>query len=182
MWKGVLLMSALRGTFSRFLCFLHKSRRTLLLIVIVAAVTLFSNALIAVWLSNSYDLTVPSLGTIYVTGVEAYGGDINTTNGAISVDLGEIQVGIPKNVSFYLRSISNVPTTLNFSINNWEPESLDRFMLISWNYSGNQIAPNEEIPIRIDLITVASADFVDYLITNNVTFFSFSLSIQAVKS
>jgi hypothetical protein len=175
-------MSALRRIPSRFLRFLYKSRKTILLILVVAAITLISSALIAIWLSKSYNLAIPTVGTIYVTGFVAYGGDINSTHGVLSIDLGEIYVGSSKNVSFYLRSVSNVPTTLALSVDNWEPESLEPFIPVSWNYSGKQIAPNEEIPIRIDINTVASADFVDYLIANHVDSFSFSPNIQPMES
>jgi hypothetical protein len=159
--------------------FLSLSRRTLILIIIVAAIF---NTLIAVWLSRSHNLTVPSIGTIYVTGVEAYGGDITSTNGAMTVDWGENGVGSSNSVSFFLRSASNVPIAIALSIENWEPQSIEPFMLVEWNYTGAQLAPKEEISIRFDLKTSSSYDFADYLITNNITSFSFSLHVSAVKS
>jgi len=117
-----------------------------------------------------------------VTGVEAYGGDINSTNGALTVDWGVIPVGNSSSVSFYLRSVSNIPVTLALSLDNWVPRSIEPFIFVSWNYTGNQIAPGEEISIRIDLKTTATSDFVEYLVANYVRSFNFSLNIHTVQS
>jgi hypothetical protein len=149
--------------------------------IAVVAITVIFHALIASWLSKSYNLKIPSMGTIYVTGVEAYGGDINSTNGSLTVDWGVIQVGSSNSVSFYLRSVSNVPVILALSPDNWVPRSIEPFMPVSWNYTGNQIAPGEEISIRIDLKTTTTSAFVDYIVSNKVTFFSFSLNICSVQ-
>jgi hypothetical protein len=149
--------------------------------IAVVAITVIFHALIASWLSKSYNLKIPSMGTIYVTGVEAYGGDINSTNGSLTVDWGVIQVGSSNSVSFYLRSVSNVPVILALSPDDWVPRSIEPFMPVSWNYTGNQIAPGEEISIRIDLKTTTTSAFVDYIVSNKVTFFSFSLNICSVQ-
>jgi hypothetical protein len=162
--------------------FLSQSRKSILLAVAVATITLITNTLIAIWISNSFDIHIPSIGTIRLIGVEAYGGDINITNGQISLDVGTIHVGTPKNVSFYIRSVSNMPTTLNLIVDNWNPDGLERYMNVSWNYSGNQVAVGEEIPIRINIDTVDTADFWGYLITNHITSFGFSLTIKVSET
>ena len=154
-------------------------------VVSVAAVVLLIlvfSTLIAVAASRSTDAIIQNSGRIVLVGLDAHGGDINPTSGGFSVDLGEIQVGRPKSISFYLRSVSNVPITLAFSLNSREPRGIESFFDVSWTYNGTQLAPKEEIPIRIDISTAASADFVDYVIANHVTYFSFSLSIYAIES
>jgi hypothetical protein len=161
---------------------LYSSRRTIFLIVVVVTITLILNVLIALWLRRSYDVTIPTLGTVTVTGVEAYGGDLNSINGILTVDWGETIIGTSKNCSFYLRSKSNVPVTLTFNVSDWKPTSITPFMIVSWNYTGNPIVSNEEMPIRISLKTVTSTEFFDYLITNKVTSFSFSITIKALES
>ena len=149
--------------------------------IVVVAITVIFHALIASWLSKSYNLKIPSMGTIYVTGVEAYGGDINSTNGSLTVDWGVIQVGSSNSVSFYLRSVSNVPVILALNPDNWVPRGIEPFMPVSWNYTGNQIVPGEEISIRIDLKTTTTSAFVVFLGSNKVTSFSFSLNIRSVQ-
>lgn len=172
-------MSALQVKAEKLLCLLRKSRKTILLIATVAAITLATSTLAAILLNNTYDLCIPSLGTIRLIGVEAYGGDINQTNSELEIYLGEIQVGTPKNISFILRNKSNTPTTLSMTANNWKPQNLATYMSVSWNYTGNQIAPNQEIHVRIDIDAPTTMEFANYLITNNVESFSFSLTIKA---
>jgi hypothetical protein len=148
------------------------------------AVIFVSSALIVIVASKSIDASIQNSGKITLVGLEAHGGDIDSSNGMFSVDLGKIYVGVSSNVSFYLRSISNLPTTIVFTIENWQPENVESFLLVSWNYSGQQIAPNEEISVRINLKIVDSGKFFDYLLSNQISSlsFSFGLEIQAVES
>ena len=162
--------------------FLYRYRKTLILIIIVVTITVISNVAIAVWLYQSHDITIPTVGTIHLTGVEAYGGDIKLVDGVDSIDWGSIYAGSPKNVSFYLRSLSNIPITLAFSADHWEPEGLESFALISWNYTGTQISPREEISVRIDFDSVLSNDFIDFLLANHDIAFRFNLNIRAVET
>jgi hypothetical protein len=156
-------------------------RKTRNLIISFVLISLVSVALIALAISKSLEFTVQNSAKITFLGVEGFGGDLNSFNGVFSIDWGQIYVGDSANATFYLRSVSNVPATLALNIDSWEPEGIEHFIFVSWNYSGTQIAPREEIPIRIDLNTADSADFVDYLITNNVTYFSFRVSISALE-
>jgi hypothetical protein len=151
------------------------------LIIAVASITLILNVLIAVWLSKIDNLTVPSIGTIYVTGVEAYGGDIKSTNGTPTVDWGTFYLSSSKNASFYLRSVSNIPIKLAFNVTNWSPEGLAPYMTLSWNYTGTEIAPREEIPLNFTLSLSPTEDLINYLITNNVTAFNFDIHIYASR-
>jgi len=124
--------------------FFWRSRRIILLIVFVAVVTLIANVLIALWLSRSYELAVPSVGTIYVTGVEAYGGDLKLVNGAVSIDWGTLKWGDSRSVSFYLRSTSSVPARLALNVTDWNPERMKDYATVSWNYNGTQLAPQQK--------------------------------------
>ena len=139
-------------------------------------------AFVSIAISKSSEATIWNSGKITLVGLDAYGGDITSNNRDFSVGLGTIPLGSSKSVSFFLRSLSNVPTTLTFSIDNWQPRSLERFMLVTWNYSEKLIAPNEEIPIRIDFYAPESADFSNYLFVNSISSFSFSLYIYASES
>jgi hypothetical protein len=152
-----------------------------LLIIAVASITLILNVLIAVWLSNTDNLTIPSVGTIYVTGVEVYGGDTKSTNGIASIDWGTFYLTESKSASLYLRSVSNIPVKLAFNVTNWSPEGLAPYMTLSWNYTGTQIAPREEIPLSFTLSLSPTKDFINYLVTNNVTSFNFDLHIYALR-
>jgi hypothetical protein len=170
-----------KNKLGRLTSFLRHSRRTLFLIIVVASITTIINTLVAVWLSHSGILTIPGIGTIRVTGMEAYGGDLNSTGETISLDWGMFHLPDSKNASFYLRSISNIPLKLAFNVTNWSPEGLSLYMTLSWNYTGAQIAPNEEIQVTFNLSLSSSIDLINYLIANNVTSFNFDIYIYALS-
>ena len=148
--------------------------------VIVIVITVIFTASIVVWLAR-FSVGVPSVGTIYVAGAEAYGGDIKPINGVPSIDWGTIQCGDSKNVTFYLRSISNVQIRLAFAATDWNPEGLKNYVTLSWNYSGTQLAPKQEIPICFTLSTPDTRDFANYIVTNNVKLYNFTIYIYAQK-
>ena len=154
-------------------------QKPLALAFTLVLVCLISAALITIAVSTSMDAIIQNSGRITLVGLEAYGGDISSAN---SIALGEILLGSSKDVSFYLRSVSNVPTILEFSVTNWKPDGLKQFFLISWNYNGKVVAPNEELFVRITLNAVPSPEFVDYLISSQTASFSFDLSIYAVEA
>ncbi len=159
--------------------FLYKSRRTLLLIVIVVAVTIVSNTVIALWLSSSYDLTVPSVGTIHVIGVEAYGGDLKSAEGVPYVDWGTLQLGDSRRVSFYLRNTGNVRTRLALNVTDWNPEGMGSYITLSWNYNGTQLSPKEDILVVFALVTPDTRDFAHYIASNNIQLYNFTMYIYA---
>lgn len=173
------LMSILRRLFNKIPSFLYKSRRTQLLIVVASVITFISYVLISIWLSKSYTPTILSNGTMYVIGLEAYGGDIRLANGLHSIDWGAFQVGESKNVSMYLRNPNNVPTKLAFNTTNWNPESMAKYVTLLWNYDGTQLTPGEEIPLQFTLTTNGTEDFVNYLVLNNVNSYNFTICIYA---
>lgn len=121
-----------------------------------------------------------STGTINVTGIEAYGGDIRTINGTNTIDWGTFQLGESKNVSFTIKSISNTPTKIAYRITDFSPESLADFMTLDWNYTETTLQPQEQIPIRFTLSLSASADAINYLVTNKVTTFKLDISIYVI--
>ena len=174
-------MKAFGDMFRGFLRFLSRSRRIVLLIIIVAAITITCNVLIAVWLSRSYELAVPSMGTIYVTGVEAYGGDLKLINGMVSIDWGTLKWGDSRSVSFYLRSTSSVPARLALNVTDWNPERMKDYATVSWNYNGTQLAPQQEILVRFTLTTPDTRDFANYLVSNGVTSYNFTIYVYALE-
>ncbi len=62
----------MRTIFRDLIAFLNCSKKILLLIVIVAIVSVTVSTTIAVMLSKTSNLTVPSLGTVKTIGVETY--------------------------------------------------------------------------------------------------------------
>jgi len=62
----------MRTNFRDFIAFLNRSKRTLILIIIVALTSVAVTTTISILLSKTTNLTVPSLGTVKTIGVEVY--------------------------------------------------------------------------------------------------------------
>jgi hypothetical protein len=158
--------------------FPHPSKKTVLLILVVAAVTIFLSAAISVWLSKVIKLRVPSLGNVITLGVEAYW-DENCENRTEKVDWGMIWPGSSRNVTFYLRSISNVDARLSLNTRNWSPANVSDYMNLSWNYNGMPINRNQVVQVTLSLSASSSHPFINYVIANNIKEFSFDIIIDA---
>lgn len=167
--------------FGSFIEFLRHSKKTVLLIVVVASITTILTTTISILLSRTDNLTLPSTGTIYTVGIEAYGGDINLTEGTQYIPWGTIQPDTLTNRSFYLRSISNADIKLNISATNWNPPGISGNLTLSWNYTGTPISPEEVIYVTLTLSASGSDSFIIYLVTNNIREFSFDIHIYPSK-
>jgi hypothetical protein len=140
-------------------------------------------------------LRFPSLGTIRVIGVEAYRGDINTTqDGKQYIDWGTVYPGTLINRSFYINnSGSNTPVTLSLSLMNLTffnskgknvtdslPADIQNPLTLTWNYSNTPINPLEEIYVILTLEASSNSSFLEYLITYEVERFNFEIAIRTV--
>lgn len=173
----------MKNPFNSFIEFLRHSKKTVLLILIVAAITLILSTLISMLLSRIYNYDLPSLGTIRTTGV----------NASIQfIDWGTIYPGTLTNRSFYVQSQSNIETTLNLTAANWTfrdsegnnvtgslPIKPAEAMNVTWNYTGTLVSPGEEIYVTITLWASDDARFINYLIDKKVEEFSFDIHIYA---
>ena len=165
-----------KDALNSFISFLLSSKRIILLIIITAIITIIISATISMWLSRTLHFNVPSLGTIKTLGVEAYW-NRNLENKTEIIDWGTIHVGSSRNVTFYLRSICNVETTLYLNATNWNPANISNYMSLSWNYNGTIIHPGEIIQVTLTLSASSSDAFLVYLITNDVRQFSLDIII-----
>ena len=170
--------------------FLDRSKKTIFLILVVAAMTMILTTAISIWISRISHLYIPSLGNMRTYGVEAYDGNITTSNGEQYIDWGTTYPGTLTNRSFYIRSKSNTETTLNLETANWTfqdsdgknvTEPTNNYINLTWNYTDTPISPNEEIYVTLTLQASNSDSFINYLITNDVTDFSFDICIYASK-
>jgi len=170
--------------------FIRRYREKILLVILVSLATLLLNVILSAWLSSFHNLRIPSVGTIRVIGVEAFGGDINTTqNGGQFIDWGSISTGTTTNRSFYIKSISNEPIILQLEISNLtfqnsngkilgENLPLENPLRLTWNYSGEPLNPKECIYVILTLEVSAEYEFVDYIISNDVKQFCFDITIK----
>lgn len=168
--------------------FLYSSRKTVLLVTAVFLVTLIFSFLIATWFSSDsyapndeYDRNVPTTGTIKVQGLEIYGGDIKYDPGSdtVYVDWGELTLGVFKNSSFYVKSNSTIDVHLELNVTNWEPPGIEEYLVISWDYNGTSLSPYQEVFVTVTLEVPATGDFIDFLVTNEVTAFGFDIIVYS---
>jgi len=112
-------------------------------------------------------------------GVEAYGLDIKSQDGTPYLDWGVIYPGMQVNRTLYVGSISNVEITLVLNTTNWAPRSFSDYINLSWNCTEAHISPGEVFAVTLTLTVSDSQSFIDYLINNEVSDFSFEIIIRA---
>jgi len=159
---------------------LRQHKKTLLLILIVSTATILISSAISIWLSNFHNLTLPTIGTIKTIGVEAYW-DPNCENKTETIDWDTVWPGSTKNVTLYIRSVSNVKTALHLNTSNITPSNISEYLNLSWNYDGTPLNPDGIIPVTLFLSASSDKSFSRYLIANNVTDFSIDIHVVAYE-
>jgi hypothetical protein len=173
-------VQAINGIFVSFASFWRSYRRIIILILVTVLLTLVISATMSIVLSRFTNLSVPSVGNIRAIGVEAYwefGGENKTE----IVDWGTIFPGLSKNVTLYVKSVSNVETTLNLTAMNWNPPQISDYLNLSWSYDGTPLEPGEVIQVTLTLSTSSSTSLAQYLIVNDVRSFDFDIDILATE-
>lgn len=171
---------------------IRRSWKTALLIVIVAATAIAVSTLISMWLSRYTNFHFQNTGTIYTIGVEAYW-DQNLTNRTSQIQWGTLYAGTKINMTVYLHSISNIPTTLSLKTENWtfvnlagtnvtEPPNREAYMNLTWDYNNQTFNPNQTIQATLTLAVTGDPVFLQYLIQNSVATFSFDITVNARES
>ena len=168
----------MNNSLNSFAKLLHPSKKTVLLILLVAAITVLISAAISMWLSKTGNLRIPSVGNVITLGAEAYW-DKDCENKTEKVDWNMVWPGSSKNVTLYLRSMSNVDTKLNLNTTNWNPADISDYINLSWNYNGTPVTPHQVVRVTLTLSASSSYSFINYLVANNVNEFGFDMTIYA---
>ena len=180
-------------SFNFFTKFPRPSKKIVLLVLAVVAITLLLSTIIFIWLSKVTNLKVPSVGTIMTLGVEAYWDENSTDRIDVDeeIDWGTVWLGSSNNVTIYVLSISSIETTLNKTKTNLAfynasevaipvPNNISTHMHLSWDYNGSIIKPGDVIQVTLTLRTDYSPDFASYLIENDIKSFSFDVHIYTL--
>ena len=174
----------------RLIRFLKPSKKTVALVAVVVAMTLLVSVSISIWLQRSYNIYLPSIATIETIGVKAFW-DQNLTSPVETINWGTLYPGSSSEIAIYLQSESNVPVRLGRTEENWTfsdshdmksdpPANIQRGAYIEWDYGNTTIAPEEVIRVGLTLTVDSSSEFVGFLISNEVTHFSFEMLIYGV--
>lgn len=162
----------------RSIPFSRPSRKTILLVVIVAGATLILSAFFWSLFYRPTGLYVPSLGTMKTLGVEAYW-DIGLQNKTETIEWGVVWPGSSISVTLYIKSTSNAEVALILDSTDWEPASISEFMILLWDYNGMVLDLGEIIEVTLTLSVSSSDQFIRYLVANDVKQFSFEIVIRA---
>ena len=182
----------IKDLFDSSIKYLRNSKKTILLIIVVATITIVLNTLILTWLSRTGNYTLPTLGGLHTTGVKAYGGDIIDENGEQQIDWGTVYPGTLTTRSFYLQSESSVKKVLTFRTTDrafldsegndvagsLSSKDLEDALIVTWNYDGTPVSREDsEIYVTFTLNVSSNIDFINYLIDERVETFSFDIHI-----
>lgn len=170
---------------------LRHQKKTILLVVSVAAITLSLSIIIPILLDATTHFYIPSIGNVRTIGVEAYY-DPNLQNQTIQIQWGTTYTGSTTNVTLYLKSISNTQTILHLQTANWTftnssnaivsgPNDTTPYLNLTWNYNNTVISPSQTVPVTLTLSVADTPAFIQYLVSNNVTNFRFDITISATE-
>jgi hypothetical protein len=152
------------------------SAKTTLTFIVVVFYTITLTTLLAAVLRTNHNLLMPGLGNIIALGYKA---DNNT------IDWGTIYVGTSTDRAINLTSKSSTVTTPFLNYGNWKfnnisvPTSLVNNMQLNWSLNNDtQIEPNQKINVTLTLTVEYNPTFLNYLINNTITTFSFDIIIH----
>jgi hypothetical protein len=169
--------------------FLRLHKKTILLIVTVAAITLVVSAAVSIILDGHSIVSLPSIGYIHTVGVKAFW-DPTLQNHTTTIDWGTVCTGSSYKVTLYVQSTSNVQTTLALTTTNWTyantsntiawgPSDNTPYINLTWNYNNETLEPNQTIQTTLTLTTDNSPNFITFLVNNRLNQFAMDITIQA---
>jgi len=141
----------------------------LILITYTLSLSLVSQAFPAAQTSK----TLSSTGSIQIqttVGIGVYSNSQCSTP-LSSMSWGTLEPGGSQNVVCYIKNEGNSPTTLSMYPSGWDPASLatSNYLVLSWNYDGHSINPDDAIQVTFTLTVDASIE--------GITNFSFDITI-----
>lgn len=117
------------------------------------------------------EIVISTTGQLIAIGVNVYW-DAELTNETTEVNWGIVAQGSSTSVTFYIKSISNVPIELRQTTSNWNPPEASSYIYLNWNYTeGTILQPTEVICVTETLVVDATI--------HNITSFSFDITIES---
>jgi hypothetical protein len=124
----------------------------------------------------TYYTRITSVGRIKTVGVKVYTASDKKTE-LKAIDWGIIEAGRSANRSCWIESTSNVPSKLTLYTDLWTPSQASNYIILSWSYQNQTLAPGDLIGVTfyLDTSSVINTLPADQRITN----FSFDIIIVA---
>lgn len=93
---------------------------------------------------------ISNVGSFKTIGIGAYW-DENATDKVETIDWGILEPGTPSNVTMYLQNDGNSDVTLSKSTSNWNPTVASNYLTLNWDYDGQMLEPDENLPVTLTL-------------------------------
>lgn len=160
----------------RIINFITKKRKKIMLLLFVVAslvLNLFLLSTISGQLSTRIQMY--SYGSIKVqtAGVAVYR-DSSCTTKVSSVPWGTLTPGSTGRYSIYVRNEGAIPLSLFVDTANWSPSNAANYMILSSNYGGQTIEPNQVIQITLRLTVSQSI--------SGISTFSFDIVLTGTEA
>jgi len=89
-----------------------------------------------------------------------------------SIDWGVLEPGSTKNITIYVRNEGRAPVMLSLNATNWNPVNASEYMVLKWDYGGQQVGVGQVVKVRLSLwvspIIAGITDFtMDIVVTGN---------------
>jgi hypothetical protein len=98
--------------------------------------------------------------------------DNDCTNITHSLNWGFIDPNSNNNLTVYVRNEANSVVSLGLITANWILSSAPNYIFLTWNYSGQNLKPNEVIPIKLTLtVSPTIIDVTDFSLETTITIF-----------
>ena len=136
-----------------------------------------------VWGLTAYSCKV-AVGEVRVigVGVGVYW-DKNCDNPVDSLSWGRIvidplSVRSGKNVTVYFRNEGGEPIVVRLNVSNWSPANVEKYMRLSWDYSGHVLAVDDIVEVAL----ILSVDSGVWYESPRIQEYSFDIIISAVHT
>lgn len=98
----------------------------------------------------SYKFYICNYGIVKAVNVSVFW-DGECTTLCTEIDWGVIEPNTVTEKQVFIRNDADVPIVLLYCITDWNPENAERFLTLTWNYSGTSLNINEVVPIKLFL-------------------------------
>ena len=121
--------------------------------------------------SKDFDDSIFDNGKVSTFGVAIFW-DSSMNNPLSSIDWGNLEPGVNKNIECYIKNIGNTISILTLETTNWNPSEAATYIDLNWDYSGQSLNVNQVIRVTLILsisenIQGITSFFFDIIIIGN---------------
>jgi len=129
--------------------------------------------LICILLSSIMTNRTARVSAVTASGVGVYW-DSNLSNSVSSINWETLTPGSTKSKVVYVRNEAEEPAYLRLATANWDPSETSGYLNLGWDYSGQQMSPDENLKISLTLSLSRNI--------KGVSSFSFDIIIKATDN